>query len=60
MKSRQPTRKRLLIGAHVDQLLFRAVLTWKSASPERTASMFLRDAVREKLRRDGVLIHESK
>jgi DNA-binding protein Fis len=48
------------MAAYMPQPIVKAVLTWTEANPERTASMFLRDAVREKLRRDGILLKESK
>ena len=47
-------RQTRLLGGYVPAPLLAAVRVWVRRSPERTVSTFIREASREKLRRDGI------
>lgn len=55
-KSRRKTK---LLGGYVPPQVFAAVERWVSNGTERDQSQFVREAVREKLRRDGIKVKES-
>ena len=62
--SKRPTvksatgRRARLIGAYVPLPLADAIDRWVSRDPEASVSRFFREAVREKLSRDGVAFQE--
>lgn len=52
------TRNGRLVGGYVPLPLFNGVTTWIAKDEERDLSMFLRQAFREKLAREGITIEE--
>ncbi len=58
MKAAPKTRnlKTQLLGAYVPVSIFEGILQWVSMNEERSTSAFIREAAREKLRRDGIKI----
>ena len=49
-----------MLAAYVPKAVFEAVGTWVGMGPERTYALFLREAAREKLRREGVKFSEDQ
>lgn len=47
-----------MLGGYVPKGLAGGINKWIEMSPERDKSTFLREAVREKLRRDGIHFNE--
>ena len=47
-----------LLGVWVPKPVVEGITTWIGKAPERDISMFMREAAREKLRRDGVEFSE--
>jgi len=47
-----------LLGAYVPRSFLKAIAKWVAGHPERDKSVFLREAVREKLLRDGIPFSE--
>ena len=47
-----------LLGFWVPRPVVDGITLWVGKSPERDISMFMREAAREKLRRDGVKFNE--
>jgi hypothetical protein len=56
----KPTSRRtgILLGGYVPKGLAFAIDQWIDMAPERDKSTFIRDAAREKLRRDGIKFSE--
>jgi hypothetical protein len=55
MKARKPKKsRRIMLGVMAPKEVVAAIESWASAGPERTKSVFVRDAIREKLNRDGI------
>ena len=48
------------VGVFMGQSMIQAIEEWLAKSPERTRSIFLRDAAREKLRGEGIKIKEDQ
>jgi len=57
---RHVTRSGKLLGAYVPQPVVTAIAEWVSQTPERDISTFVREAAREKLRRDGIPFNETR
>ncbi len=55
---RNITRTGRLLGAYVPVPVVQGISEWVSRDPERDFSRFIREAAREKLRRDGVEFDE--
>jgi hypothetical protein len=57
--SKSPDRhKGRLIGAYVPDALVEAIAKWIAGHPERNQSVFIREAIREKLSQDGIRFHK--
>ncbi len=55
MKAASKTPKKTeLIAAYVPEQIAEAIKIWVGLGDERSASAFIREAAREKLRRDGI------
>jgi hypothetical protein len=52
------SRNGVMLGGYVPKGLAGGIKVWIDQSPERDKSTFLREAVREKLRRDGIRFTE--
>jgi hypothetical protein len=57
---RQVTRHGKLVGGFVPKGVAQGILTWISQGEERDQSTFLREAAREKLRREGIPFDEKQ
>lgn len=55
---RQITKTGKLLGAYVPRPVVEAIGEWILLGPERDQSTFIREAAREKLRRDGIEFKE--
>jgi phosphopantothenoylcysteine synthetase/decarboxylase len=51
---KQITKTGKLLGAYVPAPVVDAICVWVEQAPERDKSTFIREAAREKLRRDGI------
>jgi hypothetical protein len=58
--NKQLTRKGKLLGGYVPYPVVTAVQSWVSQNPERDVSTFIREAAREKLRREGITFNETE
>jgi hypothetical protein len=58
MPSKNKKRDTLLLGGYVPRPIFEAVQQWVGQSHERSVSGFVREAAREKLKRDGIRLQE--
>ena len=58
-RARRKPRSRIL-AAHVPDVIVEAIGVWVEQAPERNASMFVREAVREKLRMCGIQFNEDQ
>jgi hypothetical protein len=56
----QVTKTGKLLGAYVPAPVVDAICLWVAQAPERDKSTFIREAAREKLRRDGISFVESQ
>ncbi len=54
--SKKTNPKTQLLGAYVPLGLFEGIQEWVAMNEERSTSTFIREAAREKLRRDGIKI----
>jgi len=55
---RHVTRRGRLLGGYIPTAVVDGIKTWIDRGPERDISTFLREAAREKLRRDGIQFTE--
>ena len=55
----KPTRNKKMMGVNMPPDVWLAVRKWVASAPERTISMFVREAVREKLRREHIPLKEA-
>lgn len=56
----KPNPRLPLLGAHVTEEIYDAVLLWVEQDPERSIAIFVREAAREKLRADGIFYSDRK
>jgi len=56
---RQVTRTGKFVGVWVPAAVVNAIEQWQSQGNERNSSNFLREAAREKLKRDGIAFNEN-
>lgn len=54
------TRKGRLLGGYVPTVILDGVREWVAQHPERDLSTFVREAAREKLRREGITVIERR
>jgi hypothetical protein len=54
----QRKRSTRLLGGYVPNPVYHAIKIWVQGNPERDQSLFIREAVREKLIREGIPIND--
>ena len=57
---RKRKRQGRMVGVHMPKGIIEAVCAWVGADPERSISMFIRSAVREKISKEGIKVHEDQ